>query len=137
VSRDVVALVSTAPDAPALLSGMAAAGEDLLVVPAAGGAVVQLCDAPDGAGPRALLTIEEPLLVSVPGEVARLLGAETAARVSGPVWWVEIRAAAVPEHAAELAYRFAGALVERLGGVIWPPGDGTLPERASGTPPTG
>ncbi|MEV4753526.1 hypothetical protein AB0J86_00180 [Micromonospora sp. NPDC049559] len=121
MSRDVIALLPAAPDVPAMLAAMAAAGEELLVLPAAGRAVLQLCDAADPEHVRPLLSIEEPLMVTVPGEVTRLLGAEVGVEVPTPVWWVEARAAATPERAVRLAYRFAGALVRRLGGVVWPP----------------
>jgi hypothetical protein len=99
---------------------LAAAGEDLLVLPVADGAVLQLCDQPDGGTVRALLTVEEPVLVPVPGEVARLLGEEAASQVATPLWWLEVRAAAEPEGAVVLARRFAEALRQRLGGVVWP-----------------
>jgi hypothetical protein len=104
---------------------MAATGEDLLVLPVADGAAVQLCDAPDGAGPRVLVTVQEPVLVPVAGEVARLLDAGVAMVVSTPVWWVEVRAANAPESATDLAHRFTDALVARLGGVVWPTGVGS------------
>jgi hypothetical protein len=120
MSIDVIALVPRPPDIPAVLAGMAAAGEELLVLEAAGGAAIQLCDAPGGETVRALLTVEEPILVPIPGEVGRLLGDEVGSRVTSPVWWVEVRAASNPEHAADLAHRFAAALRERLGGVVWP-----------------
>ncbi len=120
MSRDVIALVTTAPTGPAIAAGMMAAGEELLVVSHADGAVVQLCDTVDGDQVRPLLTIEEPILVAVPGEVARLLGAELADRVHPPLWWVEIRAAGTPEGAVDLAYRFADELVRQLGGAVWP-----------------
>jgi hypothetical protein len=121
MSRDVIALVPTVPDVPSVLAGMAAAGEDLLVLRVADGAVVQLCDSPDGDDVRPLLTIEEPILVAVPGEVARLLGDAVAAQISAPLWWIEVRAAGAPESALDLAYRFAATLVDRLGGITWPP----------------
>jgi hypothetical protein len=120
MSRDLVALVSRPPDTPAVLAAMTAAGEDLFVLPVVDGAVIQLCDAPDGETLRPLLTIEEPVLVPVPGEVARLLGDAVAGQVSTPVWWVEMRAAGTPETSMELALRFADTLVGQLGGVVWP-----------------
>jgi hypothetical protein len=123
MSRDVIALVTTAPTGPALAAGMVAAGEELLVVPHADGAVVQLCDSPDDGGIRPLLTIEEPILVAVPGEVARLLGSDMAERVHPPLWWIEVRVADTPENAIDLGYRFADELVRRLGGAVWPSRD--------------
>jgi hypothetical protein len=124
MTTDVIALVPRPPDVQSMLAAMAAAGEELLVLPVAGGAAVQLCDAPDGDGARPLVSVEEPILVPVPGEVARLLGEEVAGRVPTPVWWIEVRAAAVPERAAALARRVAAALTERLGGAVWPDGGG-------------
>jgi hypothetical protein len=119
VSRDVIALVTTAPNAPAIAAAMVAAGEDLLVVPHADGAVVQLCDSPGGRL-RPLLTIEEPILVAVPGEVARLLGSDVADQVQPPLWWIEVRVPAEPENAIDIGYRFADEMVRRLGGTVWP-----------------
>lgn len=143
MSNDVIALVPRPPDVPALLAALATAGEDLLVMEAAGGGVLQLCDTVhvdggrggdrgdggsknggddggDGKVLRALLTIEEPILVPVRGEVSRLLGDPVGSQVPSPVWWVEARAASTPEHAVLLAYRFADALTALLGGVVWP-----------------
>jgi hypothetical protein len=114
MTSDVVALLAGMPDPKVIVAGMAAAGEDLGVRHAANGAVLQLCDA-DG---RPLVSIEVPLLVQVPGEVERLLGAETAERVSTPVWWLEARAR---DGRGELARAVAEELVRRLGGVVWPP----------------
>jgi len=120
MSRDIVALVRNMPDVPAILAGVAAAGGDLLVLPPTAGAVVRLGDSPDGQTARPLLRVDEPILVSVPGEVARLLGTAVAEQVSTPVWWIEVRVAATPEHAFEAGYRFAVALVDRLDGAVWP-----------------
>jgi hypothetical protein len=119
MSQDLVVLVPQQPDVPTLLAGMAAAGEELLVLPVARGAVIQLCDAPDGERIRPLLTVEEPVMVPVAGEVARLLGEDIAARVPTPVWWLELRAAGEPADAVQFAWRFARAVVDQLGGVVW------------------
>jgi hypothetical protein len=119
VSRDLVVLTPGQPDVSALLAGMSAVGEDLFVLEVGDGSVIQLCDAPDGETLRPLLTIEVPVMVSVPGEVRRLLGDEVAARVPTPVWWVEVRAAGEPDSALRLAWRFADAVVGRLDGLVW------------------
>jgi hypothetical protein len=116
VSRDVVALAGRMPDAGTLHAAIVAAGADLRAVPYADATAVQLTDG-DG---RVLLTLEEPVLVAVPGEVARLLGAEVAALVPAPVWWIEARAAGTPPEAVDVAYRFAEEVVRRLGGAVWP-----------------
>lgn len=115
MTSDVVALLTGMPDPKAIVAGMAAAGADLGVRRVANGAVLQLCDS-EG---RPLVSIEVPLLVQVPGEVERLLGPETAGRVTTPVWWLEARAR---DGRGDLARAVADELVRRLGGVVWPPG---------------
>lgn len=113
MTSDVVALLRNIPDAEAVVSGLAAAGPRLRVRQAANGAVLQLCD--DGG--RALVSIEVPVRVQVPGEVERLLGPEVAEHLTPPVWWVEARARA---DQGDLARAFAEELVRRLGGAVWP-----------------
>jgi hypothetical protein len=119
VSQDLVLLTPGQPDVSALMAGMAAAGKELLVLDVADGPVIQLCDAPDGETLRPLLTIELPVLVAVPGEVRRLLGDDVADQVPTPVWWAEVRAAGEPESAIHFAWRFADAVVGKLGGLVW------------------
>jgi hypothetical protein len=116
MTRDVVALLPEAPDVQDVVAALLAAGERFRVRPAAGGAVVQLCD-DDG---RPLVSIEVPVLVRIPGEVERLLGPVVAARVPPPLWWVEARAPSAREGAERLGRRFAAALADRCGGVVWP-----------------
>jgi hypothetical protein len=65
------------------------------------------------------VTVEGPTLVQVPGEPARLLGAE-AADAPVPAWWVEARALSRAPGAAEAAYRLAATLAETTGGSVWP-----------------
>jgi hypothetical protein len=115
VSYDVVALVDGRPSYQDVLAGMVAAGPDWLVREVSDGAVLQLCD-PDG---QPLASLEAPILIQVPGEVERLLGAEVSG-VQTPVWWMEVRATP-QEGAPELADRYAATLVERLGGQVWKP----------------
>jgi hypothetical protein len=118
VTRDVVALLGTAPDVHDVAAALLAAGERFRVRSAAAGAVVQLCDDQG----RPLVSIEVPVLVRVPGEVERLLGDQTAADVpSPPLWWVETRAPSTREGAERLGRRFAEALAARCHGVVWPP----------------
>ncbi|HEV7713906.1 MAG TPA: hypothetical protein VGP16_37280 [Asanoa sp.] len=116
MSRDVVVLVPQMPDVTAVTRAFEAVGPDLLVDASGAAGLTHLRAPATGA---VLLTIEEPILVAVPGEVARLLGADVASRVSTPVWWLEIRTTG-PD-TMDLAVRFAGALVEHLGGAWWPP----------------
>ncbi|ASU82224.1 hypothetical protein CDO52_04980 [Nocardiopsis gilva YIM 90087] len=129
MTYDVVALVRQDPDMRALVDAMVDAGPDLRVRGVGGGAVVQLRD--DDSAP--LVSIEAAQRVDVPGEVGRLLGAETAARMPDPCWWVEVRASSAARgttDTAALAHRFADALVERLGGTVW----SSRPRPAGGGP---
>jgi hypothetical protein len=115
VTHDVVALVWSAPDVQTMVDSMAETDETLLVRGTGQGAVIQLCNA-EG---QALVSIEAPQFVRVDGEVERLLGAEVAAQVPTPVWWVEARAAIADERSAAHARTFAEELVRRLGGTVW------------------
>jgi hypothetical protein len=117
VTRDVVALTRDAPDVRDVVAGMIAAGQELRVRAADHGPVIQLCDDHE----RLLVSIEVPVLVQVPGEVERLLGAAAAEGLQVPLWWVEARAPSGRPDAEALARRFATELVRRLGGSVWPP----------------
>jgi hypothetical protein len=115
LSYDVVALIDGRPSYEDVLAGMVAAGPDWLVQEVSDGAVLQLCD--EQGEPMA--SLESPILIQVPGEVERLLGAELA-DVPSPVWWTEVRATP-KEGAPVLADRYAAELVKRLGGRVWKP----------------
>jgi hypothetical protein len=65
-----------------------------------------------------VLCVESPVLVPVPGEVARLLGAGAARSAPSPLWWVEVRSTA---GLAGSAHRLARELADRTGGQVWPP----------------
>ncbi|MEV0322090.1 DUF6177 family protein [Streptomyces sp. NPDC050658] len=116
MTKDVIALTPKMPDINTLLAGLFAGGPDLGIGSVAEGAVVQLCT-PNG---RPLVSVESPLLVRVPGEAQRLLGAEVAAP-DGPFWWTEARATTALEEGERLAGSFAGRLAAVLGGTVWPP----------------
>jgi hypothetical protein len=113
MTYDLVALVDGRPSSDDVLAGLAAAGEELGVRAVSGGAVVQLC----GDDNLPLVSVELPLLIQVPGEVERMLGA-TVGTVETPAWWVEIRATA-RDGAREVAERYASTLINRLGGKVW------------------
>ncbi|MBW8485290.1 hypothetical protein [Actinomadura parmotrematis] len=119
MSADLVALVRRRPDVPAVADGVLALGERFELRGGETGPVG--FHDPDG---RLLVSVEEPTQVSVTGEIGRLLGPEFAERVIGPVWWVEIRAAADVPDAVRVARRFAEALVHWLGGTVYPDGGG-------------
>ncbi len=117
MTYDVIALVHQTPDPKAIVAGMLAAGEKLRVREAADGAIIQLC-ADDG---KPLVSLETPVLVQVPGEVDRLLGAGYGERLGLPLWWMEARAPSGRPEAEALARRFATEVARRLDGVVWPP----------------
>ncbi|MEV5198879.1 DUF6177 family protein [Streptomyces sp. NPDC053720] len=114
MTQDVIALTPQMPDTRTLLAGLLAGGPDLRVNRAGDGSVAQLCTA---AG-QALVSVEAPRYVQVPGEAARLLGPDVDAE--SPVWWTEARATSAVEGAARLAGSVAGRLVAVHGGDIWP-----------------
>ncbi|MFF9512085.1 DUF6177 family protein [Streptomyces sp. NPDC014724] len=114
MTQDVIALTPQMPDTKTLLAGLHAGGPDLLVNRAGGGSVVQLCTA---AG-QALVSVEAPRYLQVPGEVARLLGPDVDAE--SPVWWTEARATTAVEEAGRLAGSVAGRLTAVHGGAVWP-----------------
>lgn len=116
MTKDVIALTPTMPDINTLLAGLFAGGPDLGINSLAEGAVVQLCT----PGGRPLVSVESPLLIQVPGEAQRLLGAEVVSP-DGPFWWTEARASTAVEEGERLAGSFAGRLATVLGGTVWPP----------------
>ncbi|MFB7596734.1 DUF6177 family protein [Streptomyces sp. NPDC056160] len=115
MTKDVIALTDRMPDAWSVLAGLLAGGPDLHVRSAAEGAVIQLCDA-EG---RPLVSIEAPLLLHVPGEAQRLLGATGGDGERR--WWTEARASTAVPGAEQLAGAFAARLATLLGGTVWPP----------------
>ncbi|CAL9468834.1 hypothetical protein SUDANB171_02779 [Streptomyces sp. enrichment culture] len=130
MTTDVIALTERMPDPWSVVAGLMAGGPGtLLSAERAEGALLQLCDERG----RPLVSVEAPMLVRLPGEVARLLGPE--AVVSGPVWWTEVRAATGARRAPQLAGVIAARLVRRLGGTVWPPG--AVPPDGGEAPVTG
>ncbi|MEU7584304.1 DUF6177 family protein [Streptomyces sp. NPDC041068] len=116
MTKDVIALTPKMPDTWALLAGLAAGGPDAELATAAGtDAVIQL----RGPGGRPLVSVEAPVLVHVPGEAQRLLGAQVAAP-DGPFWWTEARASTAIAEAERLAGSVCGRLTLLLGGTTWP-----------------
>jgi hypothetical protein len=97
MSRELIVLTAEKPslDLPALApSPLQATGNDVF----------------DAEG-RLLLRVQEPVLITVAGEVERLLGIDAAV----PVWWTEIHTATASPDAHHLARRCA----ETLDGTIW------------------
>ncbi|MFG2286546.1 DUF6177 family protein [Streptomyces sp. NPDC048595] len=114
MTKDVIALTQRMPDPWAMLAGLLSGGPDKLVDTTGEGAVMRLCD---GEG-RPLVSLEAPLLVQVPGEAERLLGATPPAI---PYWWTEARATTGVEAAERLAGTFAARLAALADGSAWPP----------------
>ncbi|MGG2460640.1 DUF6177 family protein [Streptomyces sp. RGM 3693] len=114
MTKDVIALTPRMPDPGAMFASLFSGGPDKLVDTTGEGAVVRLCD---GEG-RPLVSVEAPLLVQVPGEAERLLGA-TPPPV--PYWWTEARATTGVEEAEQLAGTFAARLAALADGSAWPP----------------
>jgi hypothetical protein len=104
------------PDAWSVLAGLLAGGPDLSVQTVAEGAVIQLCDDQG----RPLVSVEAPMVLHVPGEAQRLLGA--AGAVDKSQWWTEARASTAVPGAERIAGAFAARLARLLGGTVWPPG---------------
>ncbi|MEW2355414.1 hypothetical protein [Spirillospora sp. NPDC029432] len=115
MSSDLVALVRSEPDVYAVADGLVALGEPVELV----GGPFQAVRVRDQGG-RVLVSIEDPVLVEAPGEVARLLGRPAAERFAAPVWWVDVRAVADVPEASRVARRFAEALAHWAGGTVWP-----------------
>ncbi|MGD3111551.1 DUF6177 family protein [Streptomyces sp. YGL11-2] len=114
MTKDVIALTPRMPDPGAMLASLFAGGPDKLVDTMGEGAVVRLCDS-EG---RPLVSVEAPLLVQVPGEAERLLGA-TPPPI--PYWWTEARSTTGVEEAEQLAGTFAARLAALADGSAWPP----------------
>ncbi|WP_116022186.1 hypothetical protein [Thermomonospora umbrina] len=112
MSTDVIALTNDRPDVGAVLEGLGPRLRLPLAVTAAGGA----CRVYDDSG-RLVVFVTDPTLVTVPGEVERLLC--DGVRAPAPVWWVDIRAAADLANAAHVARSCADELVARHGGTVW------------------
>ncbi|MFF4588705.1 DUF6177 family protein [Streptomyces sp. NPDC001388] len=133
MTEDVIALTPKMPDQASLLAALHAGGPDLELTATDDGAAIHLRTA---AG-RPMVSVEAPLLVHVPGEAERLLGAETAAP-QAPYWWTEVRASTAAPEAEPLAGSVCGRLTMLLGGTTWPPGTAhttrvTVPDEPHGT----
>ncbi|UGY93029.1 DUF6177 family protein [Streptomyces gobiensis] len=129
MTTDVIALTEQMPDPWTLMAGLMSGGPDTSVAAAGDGAVIQLCDA-EG---RPLASVEAPMLVQTPGEIARLLGPD-AAPVTEPMWWTEVRAATAAPNSPQLAGTIATRLVGQLGGAVWPP-EATAPDGGAAAVP--
>lgn len=115
MTADVIALCRTRPDVESQVEAFDAVGPDVFVAAWQDSPVVLLLDAEQ----RVLLAVDGARLVQVPSEVRRLLQ-PSPPEVTGPVWWVEVRASSTHDDALAAARRVAETLVERHGGTVWP-----------------
>lgn len=131
MSRHYTALVARPPDVGQILDVMSSVAPDLLVRLSPDGVELQFfepaCDA-DGAEnvaeeANAVLSVEAPMLIAVPGEVTRLLGPDAGRLAPVPPWWIEIRVAEPNAQGESLAQHFGAELVSRIAGLLWPPVD--------------
>ncbi|HLV71669.1 MAG TPA: hypothetical protein VKY91_02710 [Vulgatibacteraceae bacterium] len=125
MSSDLVALVRRRPDVHAVADGLIAMGEPLELR----GGEPEPTLLFDAEG-RLLVSIEDAVQVSAQSEILRLLGPEFSARVTAPVWWVDVRAAADVPDAVRVARRFADSLVHWAGGTVYPDGASEAPARS-------
>jgi hypothetical protein len=122
MSTDLIALVRRRPDVHAVADGLVAMGEPLELR----GGEPEPTRLYDASG-RLLVSIEDPVQVTLQSEIARLLGAEFASRVGSPVWWVEVRAVGDLPDAMRIARKFTDALVHYVGGTSFPDGRPDVP----------
>lgn len=122
MSKDLIALVRRRPDVHAVADGLIAMGEQLCLR----GGEPEPTRLYDSQG-RLLVSIEDPVQVTLQSEIARLLGSEFASRVGSPVWWVEVRAVGDLPDAIRIARRFTDALVHYVGGTSFPDGRPDVP----------
>lgn len=118
MSRNVVALVPTAPDRRALIHALAAADRDLRVRMVADGALVELLDE-EG---RVVASMQAAQRLTLATEADRLLASEIADDLPAQPYWVEARGTHLPGvDPTGVVSRFARSLTDRLGGVVWTP----------------
>ncbi|MEU6033919.1 hypothetical protein ABZ801_00760 [Actinomadura sp. NPDC047616] len=115
MSKDMVALLKTAPDEESVEAALAAAGPEVWVSDVGDGGALKISDREGG---QVVALVEAPILVQVPGELERLLGPEVA-HLEPPIWWVEVHASEEVENAEVPALRFAAELSLRLDGEVW------------------
>ncbi|GAA4059450.1 hypothetical protein [Actinomadura miaoliensis] len=115
MSKDMVALLKTAPDEESVEAALAAAGAEVWVSDVGDGGALKISDREGG---QVVALVEAPILVQVPGELERLLGPEVA-HLEPPIWWVEVHASEEVENAEVPALRFAAELSLRLDGEVW------------------
>ncbi|WP_243713413.1 hypothetical protein [Actinomadura sp. 6K520] len=132
MSSDLVALVRRRPDVHAVADGLIAMGEPLELRGGEPEPTLLL----DAEG-RLLVSIEDAVQVSAQSEIRRLLGPEFADRVTAPIWWVDVRAAADLPDAVRVARRFADSLVHWAGGTVYPDGASEAPARSWKASPQG
>lgn len=118
MSRDVIALLARSPGRRSLLEALAAADPALRIRLVAEGTVVELRE---DSG-RLVLAAQSGQRLATSAEADRLLGRGVADELPSQPLWVEARGTELEDvDTLALARRFARALVDRHGGVVWEP----------------
>lgn len=118
MSRDVIALLARSPGRRSLLEALAAADPALRIRLVAEGTVVELRE---DSG-RLVLAVQSGQRLATSSEADRLLGRGPTDELPAQPLWVEARGTELRDlDTLALARRFAEALVERHGGVVWVP----------------
>ena len=118
MSRDVIALLAQSPGRRSLLQALAAADPALRIRLVAEGTVVELRE---DSG-RLVLAVQSAQRLAASFETDRLLEPGLADDLPAQPWWVEARGTDLADvDTLALARRFARALVQRHGGLVWEP----------------
>lgn len=118
MSRDVIALLAQSPSRRSLLESLATADPALRIRLVAEGTVVELRE---DSG-RLVLAVQSAQRLATSSEADRLLEQGLADDLPAQPLWVEARGTDLADvDTLALARRFAQALVERHGGVVWEP----------------
>jgi hypothetical protein len=108
-----IAVCATQPRLPQLVAALAEADPTLQVLHDQERAVLVLA-----REAHPVLTVEAPVLVQVPGEASRLLGASMH-EADRPGWWVHYHYAAGDTEAAALAATAGHRLASQCDGALW------------------
>jgi hypothetical protein len=119
MTGNLVVLLAAPPDLSDVLAIVAAAAPEVLARTACHDKVLQFFSDPERGDSQPLFEVVRPALVAVPGEVGRLLGAETARTAPATPWWVDISVRNDDTYAEQLALLLASALVVDSGGTVW------------------
>ncbi|RKS06913.1 hypothetical protein DFP74_2563 [Nocardiopsis sp. Huas11] len=118
MSHDVVALLATSPSRDALLQALLQAGPQLRMRLVAEGAIIELRD---DSG-RLVAAVQAAQRLALSAEADRLLTDGISDDLPAQPYWVEARGADLADvDTAGIARRFARALADDHGGLVWEP----------------